>query len=68
MQKAIDIMWTLPNDTKIFPAEEKTLANMLFNEQIEGKTNPTIKYCEEIFTRQITVGGYSIPSILKNEK
>ena len=63
MLKAMDLMLTLPEDTKMFCGHEYTKANFEFVLKIEDKSN----YWQE-FKAILDSGSWTTPSVLKLEK
>lgn len=68
MVKAMDVMLSLPDDTKIFCGHEYTKTNFEFCIKSEGGLNKKIEEHWEKYEEMLKNGGYSVPSILKDEK
>ena len=45
----MDRILALDPDTKLFCSDESTLDNFKWCGEVEGATNPHIKYCSDIF-------------------
>lgn len=67
MLKAMDIVMTLPSDTKIFCGHEYTKENLEFCLQAEQNHTPIAEAYEK-FTNILDKGMYTVPSILREEK
>ena len=64
---AMNVMRTLPDDTKMFPAKEWALKNLQFGIKVEPE-NKDIKDALLKYTEIIKEGNPAIPSLLSEEK
>ena len=65
--KAMDVLGSLPADTKLFCGHETARANLEFCYQVEPQNQKIIEKWNQIFV-DVKNGILSVPSVLKDEK
>ena len=67
MLRAMDVLNSLPNDTKIFTGHEYTKFKFEFSMEIEPE-NLLIKSYWQKYLKALNSGAYLVPTLLKEEK
>ena len=69
MQKNMDMMIALPDDTKMFGGHEYTQANFQFGYSVEKDFNPkVVEFWEQVYKPILDQGYTCHPSLVGNEK
>ena len=67
MIKAMDVMLSLPDDTKLFPGHEYTESNFIFNKKVEPNNAKVDEFWEK-YKKLLDNAGFNLPTVLRDEK